>query len=45
MSKYFDRIQKYYNKGYYTLEQVKDFCNSGAITEEEYKKITGLDFK
>lgn len=45
MSAWFDRIQRFYERKLWTLEQVKDGVRTDTITEEEYKKITGMDFE
>lgn len=34
-------IKKYYDKNVYTKAVIKEFTDGGAITKEEYKKITG----
>lgn len=43
MSKNFEKVQKYYEKGLWDLEQVKDAVGRW-ITESEYKEITGEDY-
>ena len=43
-SKYYVKIKRYYDKGYYTNRHIMILCRSGALTEEEYKSITGLDY-
>lgn len=40
----FNTIKKYYDKGYYTNEDMKVFVNAGYITEEEYQDITGVEY-
>lgn len=40
----FDFIKKYYDKKCYTKKDVQDYTDGGAITKEEYKKITGDDY-
>ena len=37
----FEIIKKYYEKEYYTVRQIKDFCSVGYITESQYTEITG----
>lgn len=37
-------IKEYFDDGLYTVEQVKVFVKARWITEEEYKKITGVDY-
>ena len=41
---WFEKIERYYKNGLYTNEQVKIFVQTGKITEEQYKKITGEDY-
>lgn len=41
---YFDTINKYYQLGKYTIDQVKVFVKAGRITKEEFKIITGEDY-
>lgn len=38
-------VKRYYNKGFYTKDDVKKFVASGDITEAEYKLITGDDYE
>lgn len=45
MIDWFEKANRYYSKGKYTKEEVKVFVISGKITEEEYKEITGEDYK
>lgn len=40
MSKHFERIKVYYQKGIYKIEHLKKLVKSGAITEAEYQDIT-----
>jgi uncharacterized XkdX family phage protein len=37
-------IQQYYEKGYYTVNQMKVFVTAGWITAEDYKTITDEDY-
>lgn len=37
-------VKRYYDKGYYTKEDVKKFVASGDITAEQYKEITGEEY-
>lgn len=39
---WFEKIQRYYNLGCYTDEQVYKFVVAGKITEEQYKEIVGI---
>lgn len=40
----FNKVEKYYDKGFYTDEQMKVFVVANYITAEEYKTITGNDY-
>lgn len=42
---WFEKIQRYYNERRYTDEQVRTFVKAGKITEEEFKIITGKEYK
>lgn len=42
MSKHFEMVKKYYEKGLWSLERVKNAVRKGWITYEEYELITGL---
>ncbi|EST12035.1 XkdX family protein [Sporolactobacillus laevolacticus] len=37
-------ITNYYQKGYYTNDQMKVFVIAGWITADDYKMITGQDY-
>lgn len=41
MSKLFNTVKKFYDKGIYTKEDVKSFVVSDKITVDEYEKIVG----
>lgn len=41
---WFDKIERYFNEQYYTVEQVKVFVVAKKITELEFKQITGEDY-
>lgn len=41
---WFKTVKRYYDKGYYSNEDVKIFVVGKKITEEEYKIITGVDY-
>lgn len=43
-SKIFDKVKKYYDKGWYTKEMVADFVEKGKLTPEEYEEITGEEY-
>lgn len=40
-SRYYKTVKRYYDKGYYTNEDVALFVRAGKITAEEYEMITG----
>lgn len=42
---WFEKVRRYYDMGKYTNEQVKVFVQTDKITEEEYKEITGMEYK
>ena len=41
MSKKFNTVKNYYDKGLWTKKMVYNSVNNKWITEEEYKEITG----
>lgn len=41
----FEKIMKYYKTGKYTKSHIKAFVKAGNITAEEYKQITGDEYK
>lgn len=38
-------VKRYYDKGIYSNEDVKKFVLAGKITPEQYKEITGEEYK
>ena len=40
----FKIVKRYYDKGYYTKENVATFVKARKITAEQYKEITGEDY-
>ena len=44
MSAMYVKIKKYYDYKIWTIEQVKSAVKHGKITEEEYAKITGIEY-
>ena len=40
----FEKILKFFKMGLYTKKQIRQFCEKGVITPEQYKAITGEDF-
>lgn len=43
MSKRFEQVKSYYDKGYWTKEMVHNAVVKGWITEDEYIEIVGVD--
>lgn len=41
----FKIIKRYYDKGYYTKENVAVFVKAGKITSEQYEQITGEKYE
>lgn len=39
----FEKILKFFKMGLYTKKQIRQFCEKGVITPEQYKEITGED--
>jgi uncharacterized XkdX family phage protein len=39
-SKYFSKIKRYYDSGFWTKSMLKNAVMKNRITEEEYKEIT-----
>ena len=37
----FEKVKKYYDRGFYTKEQVGGFVKKGKLTAEQYEAITG----
>lgn len=44
-SKRFDTLKERYERGGCTKEQLQKFVGFGVITAEEYKEITGEEYK
>ena len=38
---WFEKIKRYFDGGYYTIEEVKIFVKAGKITESQFTEITG----
>lgn len=38
---WYEKIKKYYDKGYYTNEDLDKFVKNGKITQEEADEISG----
>ena len=45
MSAHYEQVKRYYDKGLWTLQQVKNAVVAKWITESEYKTITGESYK
>jgi uncharacterized XkdX family phage protein len=45
MSKKFNLVKNYYERGLWSEKRVHDAVEKGWITAEEYKEITGEDYK
>lgn len=41
---WYSLVQRYYNLGYYTVDQVKVFVVANKITEAEFTQITGQPY-
>ena len=44
MSKNFNKVKSYYDRGLWSIERVREAVVKGWITSEEYKLITGEDY-
>ena len=44
MSKMYEKVKKYYDKGLWKIQAVRNAVVKGWITAEEYKEITGEDY-
>lgn len=40
----FDKVKKYYDNGYWTLEMVRNAVIKNWITEQQFKTITGQEY-
>ena len=43
MSKY-DKVKKYYDEGFWTIDMVRNAVVKKWITEEEFKTITNIEY-
>lgn len=41
MSKHFELVKKYYDKGLWSIERVRNSVDKSWITEDEFEVITG----
>ena len=44
MSKNYNKVKSYYDRGLWSIERVREAVVKGWITSEEYKLITGEDY-
>lgn len=44
MSKY-DKVKHYYDKGYWSINMVRNAVVKGWITPEQYETITGAEYE
>lgn len=44
-SKNFEKVMTYYTKGLWNLQRIHDAVQKQWITKEEYKEITGTEYK
>ena len=44
MSKNFNKVKSYYDRGLWSIERVREAVVKGWITSEEYRLITGEDY-
>ena len=45
MSKKFNKVKRFYDEGFWTIEMVKNSVVKSWITKEEFKEITGEDYE
>lgn len=45
MSRLYKSVKRYFDRGNYDANDVKKFVKAQYLTEEEYKEITGEDYK
>ena len=45
MSRYFEKVSRYYSLGIWTITRVRAAVEKEWITAEEYKIITGKDYE
>ena len=45
MSKMFEKVKKYYDKGLWKIQAVRNAVVKGWITADEFKEITGEDYE
>ena len=45
MSKMYEKVKKYYDRGLWSEERVRNMVIKGIITEKEYKDIVGKEYE
>lgn len=45
MSKNYNKVKSYYDRGLWSIERVREAVVKGWITEEEYEIITGQPYE
>lgn len=40
---WFEKVKRYYGKGYYTNDDIIIFVKGNKISREQYKEITGVE--
>lgn len=40
----FEKIKRFFDLHLYTKKQIRQFCDKGVITLEQYKQITGEEY-
>ena len=45
MSKKYEKVKGYFDKGFWSQRQIGDAVKKGWITAEEYREITGEDYQ
>ena len=45
MSKMFEKVKNYYDKGLWKIGAVRNAVKKGWITADEFKEITGEDYE
>lgn len=41
----FEKIKKFFDLKIYTKKQIRQFCDKGVISPEQYQQITGESYK
>ncbi|MBQ7824777.1 MAG: XkdX family protein [Clostridia bacterium] len=40
----FEKIKRFFNLKIYTVKQIRQFCDKGVITPEQFTEITGEEY-